>query len=438
MSINANGRALAYDTACTISDSASKRIERQIAQLKGRLRIAVIFGGDKSAHDSVIYRSQNTRSWKSYESVACDIADSLRATGFHHVDVIPEDMRMADRLLRSGAHMAWLNTGGVQGYNSASHASAVLEMLGVPYVGHDPLSTTMLDNKHVFKHAAVSAGLPTSPFCTWNMTRGLFVPEMNSRFLQAFGDFRGPFIVKPVSGRASLHVHFAKDRSDLPGAVAEVYSATGNIVLIERYLPGREFCVAVAGRVTSHTGVISYGQEPFTFGVLERVFAPDELIFTSMDIRPITGTRFRPLSEVDEPKLFAEIKRLAREVYLELNLGSIIRIDLRCDENGNPCILEANPKPDLKRPTAEAISLIAAGLVQTNLSYNDLILSLFADRFDFLFRHRRGSIKHITDLLDSNTADAANLSLPPFHDQTDLMVESLESLAGEMRLRVLP
>jgi hypothetical protein len=115
-------------------------------------------------------------------------------------------------------------------------------------------------------------------------------------------------------------------------------------------------------------------------------------------------------------------------------LGSIIRIDLRCDENGNPCILEANPKPDLKRPTAEATSLIAAGLAQTNLSYDDLILSLFADRFDFLSRHRGGSIKHITDLLGSNATDAANLSLVPFHDQTDLMVESLKNVAGEMRL----
>jgi D-alanine-D-alanine ligase len=433
MSINANSRALARDVAHTISNSASEQLERQIEQLKKRLRMAVIFGGDKSAHESVIYRSSNTRSWKSYEAVACDIADSLRASGFRHIDVIPEDMRIADRLHRSGAHMAWLNTGGVQGYNSAAHASAVLEMLGVPYVGHDPLSATTLDNKHAFKRESVCAGLPTSPFCTWNMARGLFVPEMNSCFLRAFGDFRGPFIVKPVSGRASLHVHVAKDRSDLAAIVAEVHSATGNIVLVEKYLPGREFCVAVAGKVTSQGGVISYGQEPFAFGVLERVFAPDEMIFTSMDIRPITGARFKSVSEADEPKLVAELKRLAREVYLEFNLGSIIRIDLRCDEYGNPCILEANPKPDLKRPTAEATSLIAAGLAQTNLSYDDLILSLFADRFDFLSRHRGESIKHITNLLDSNAADAANLSLVPSHDQTDLMVESLNKVAGEMR-----
>ena len=62
--------------------------------------------------------------------------------------------------------------GGVQGYNSTSHAPAMLEMLGMPYVGHDPLNATTLDNKHAFKREAVCAGLPTAPFMTWHMSRG--------------------------------------------------------------------------------------------------------------------------------------------------------------------------------------------------------------------------------------------------------------------------
>ena len=41
-------------------------LEEQIERLKSRMRLAVVFGGNKSAPDSVIYRSHNTRSWKSY------------------------------------------------------------------------------------------------------------------------------------------------------------------------------------------------------------------------------------------------------------------------------------------------------------------------------------------------------------------------------------
>ena len=160
----------------SLDASAEAGLQNVIEQLKSRLRIAVVFGGNKVSPDSVVYRSQNTRSWKSYETVAEDIAASLKRSGFRHVDVVPEDMQLSDRLRRNGTHMAWLNTGGVQGRNSAAHAPSTLEMLGLPYVGHDPLSATTLDNKHAFKREAVCAGLPTAPFSTWDMTRGPFQP----------------------------------------------------------------------------------------------------------------------------------------------------------------------------------------------------------------------------------------------------------------------
>ena len=57
-------------------------------------------------------------------------------------------------------------------------------------------------------------------------------------------------------------------------------------------------------------------------------------------------------------------------------------------------------------------SLVSAGLAQTNLSYDDLILSLFADRLDFLLRHRSGSMKHILDLLPSGQVDLSEFDPP--------------------------
>src|ERR1700688_4364266 len=62
-------------------------LQQVIEQLMPRLRLAVIFSGDKSTSGSVVYRARNTRSWKSYEAVAEDIADSLRRIGFHHIEV---------------------------------------------------------------------------------------------------------------------------------------------------------------------------------------------------------------------------------------------------------------------------------------------------------------------------------------------------------------
>ena len=79
------------------------------------------------------------------------------------VDLIPEDMRLGDRLRGRGIHMAWLSSGGVQGRNPMVHAASMLEMIGIPYVGHDPLIAGILDNKHVFKREMRALDLPTPP-----------------------------------------------------------------------------------------------------------------------------------------------------------------------------------------------------------------------------------------------------------------------------------
>jgi D-alanine-D-alanine ligase len=329
--------------------------------------------------------------------------------------------------------MAWLNSGGVQGYNSAAHASAILEMLGVPYVGHDPLTATTLDNKHVFKREVVYAGLPTAPFATWNMLRGPFRPELNTSFQRIFGDYPGPFVVKPVSGRASLHVHVAEDRTSLPTVIEQVYDATANVVLIEKYLSGREFCIAVAGPVIARQRRLVRNGQPFAFAALERVLAPDERIFTSMDIRPITHERCRPLDPKLDLELIERMRKLACDVFVRFNLGSLIRLDIRSDEHGELYILEANPKPDLKRPSNGVTSLICAGLPESGMDYDDLIFALLSDRLDFLYTHRRSTIKHIIDLIDTPSLK----HLPARAEKVDEAVGLVNKVAADLNILAL-
>ena len=302
-----------------------------------------------------MYPSRNTRSWKSYEAVAVDIAASLRRIGFRHVHLMPDDMHLGERLRREGIHMAWLNTGGVQGYNPTAHASAMLEMFGVPYVGHDPLTATTLDNKHAFKREALCAGLPTAPFATWHMARGAFRPEINSRFQLAFGDYAGPFVVKPVSGRASLHVHVVDDRAALPEAVAEVYRRDRESRADREVPAGPRVLHRRGGSGDGAAGAAHARREPFAFAAVERVLSPDERIFTSMDMRPITKDRCQQPGSASGIRCCSSgMHRLACEVYLEFNLE--LARSSRCAHRRKRRalqILEANPKPDLKKPADE-------------------------------------------------------------------------------------
>ena len=386
-----------------IKPRRSNRIEElqgQIEQLKKRARIAVIFGGDKRAQGAVINPTVNPRSWKSYETVANDIATALKNLGFHHVQVIPEDMRIAERLRNERIDLAWLNSGGVQGYISMSHSAAILEMIGIPYIGHDPMISGILDSKHIFKRMLKALDIPTAPFMTWSLAEGGFDPASSDRFNKVFSNYSGPFIVKPVSGRASLNVNLVDDLSALPKTVDELCQATENHVLIESFLPGREFCVAVCGPVIYRDNILQRRDRPFTFAAIERRLEADEEIFESMDIRPITSNRVNILDPDVDADVIQRLEKLANEVFLEMNLETLIRLDVRMDADGNMFVLEGNPKPDLKAPTPEKTSLICASLATYGLSYEDLILSLLADRIDLYLSQRRGSITNLARLME--------------------------------------
>ncbi len=373
-------------------------LQRQIEKMFRRLRMAVVYAGDKSHVGSVLYPASNPRSWKSYEAVARDIAGALERLGCREVVVMPEDMHLGERLREAGSHLAWLNSGGVQGFSSVAHAPSMLEMLGVPYIGHDPLLAAMLDNKHVFKRQIMASGLPTAPFVAWHPAC-YASPEDDPVFMRAFGGWEGAYIVKPVSGRASLNVNYVERAEDLAGVAREVFEITGNHVLIEGYLSGREYCIAVCGTVIAKGGKIERRPQPFVFGGLERAFEANEKIFTSMDVKPINSNRAWPLDEKADADVLARLAALARDVYLGLGLETLVRLDVRANAGGDLFILEANPKPDLKAPTPEQTSLISIGLAAKQMTYDDLILSLLADRIDNLFAQRRGAADRLRALL---------------------------------------
>lgn len=375
------------------------QLEGQLERMFRRLRLAVVYGGNSSNRGAVIEPTSNPRSWKSYETVARDIAGAMSRIGCKEIFLVPDDMRLGENLRMHDTHLAWLNTGGVQGQCSVSHAPAMMELFGMPYIGHDPMMAGILDSKHVFKRQLRSAGLPTASFAIVMPESGKYHPEEDSVFKNAFGDNQGPFIVKPVSGRASLNVMYVEKREDVAKAVDEVYGLTRNFVLIEQYLSGAEYCVAVGGSIIARSGKLEQLDEPFVFSPLERVLDADEKIFTSMDVKPISGERARLLDPVKDAKIREDLKALALGVWTQLGIETLVRLDIRADHKGKLHVLEANPKPDLKAPTESVTSLVSIGLAEFGMTYDDLIMSIFADRVDMLLSERRGTADRLIRLI---------------------------------------
>ena len=372
---------------------AAPHLDLLIGQLVRSLRVAVIYGGDKRAAGAVLRETHNPRSWKSYESVARNIADALTRLGFADVAVIPDDMRLASQLKARRINLAWINSGGVQGRNAISHAPAMLEMLGIPYVGHDPLAASLLDSKHHFKRQLQSIGIATAPFFVMHPHDAPKSMLSDRRMKALFARWPHGFVVKPVTGRASLHVHYVEKASDILETVRAVHAATHNSVLVEAYLPGREYCIAVTGPTIARRRKLLQMQQPFAFSAIERKLGRHERIFTSMDLKPITAARTRPLISDTDGAIVAQLEQMARDVYTGAALQTLVRLDVRADHKGDLFVLEANPKPDLAAPTTKSTSLICAGLPRCDMTYDDLILSVFADRAANIFNSRNGSVE---------------------------------------------
>lgn len=364
------------------------RLSDLLSVLGPRLRIAVIYGGDRRDPAAVFHSTYNVRPWTSYREVAGEIAASLERLGFAQVVLLPEDRKLVSELEARRIDLAWLNTGGVQGINPMAHAASLLEMLGIPYVGHDPFNASRLDNKDVFKRELRALGFDTPPFMACPL--GGSDPIRDPSFERAFGGYPGPFVVKPASGRASLLVDVVDVRSDLREAVRHIQEQTRHTVLIERYLPGREYCVAVCGPVVSARGQLTRLDRPFAFSPIERLLEPQERVFTSKDTRPITASRAQILDRESQGELRSRLLALGERLYEAFGLRYVIRVDVRADEDGSIQVLEANPKPDLRPPSDAATSLVALGLDDAQMTFDDLLRSLLAGYLDEVFGGRFG------------------------------------------------
>jgi len=360
------------------SRNSTLKLHDQLYYAQKNMRVAVVYSGCKTDPGRVLFEGYNTRPWKSYEEVANNIADSLKQAGFQHVCIFPEGVDLLEKLNRHKIDVVWINSGGVQGIDPVCHLPALLEMAGIPYIGHNPANASILDNKHFFKWGLVAKDIATAPFLVWNNLRGRFTGKDDARFQHNFADYEGPFIVKPISGRGSVMVEVIDNVDDLADCIEQITQETHNPVLIEKYLTGTEYTVAVCGEVTHKDQSLQIGQSPTAFSQIRRNLDKDERIFTSMDVKPITNDRFTLLDPERDKKQVDQLVELAHRIFIGFNLETLVRIDIRADENGKMHVIEANPKPDLKRPTPEKTSLVGSGLQKVGMTYDDLILSLFA------------------------------------------------------------
>lgn len=380
-------------------------LNRVFERLRSRLRLAVVHGSSARESGTVIHRTHNPRDWKSYAGTAALVADSLRRSGFEQVISLAEGMGLAEALLLEGVACSWLYTGGVQGHGPLAHAAALHESLGVAYVGHPPAVAALLDDKPLFKNWLRGAGLPTAPFALWHPNVGPPPSASELRLAGSGDEVGGPWIVKPASGRASKLVHYVDSGKDLPSVLAEVHHQTGDRVLVEPYLPGRELCVAVGPPLVRDGSSFGYLDRPRVLACVERHLGAEERVFTSGDDRPIGADRIRPLDAAAEPDLASELEELGRQIFEQLDLHCLVRVDVRQNAQGETQILECNPKPDLTPSLANGRGgILALGARNRGLDYDDILLCQLMHRVALGLDHCPSSLASFGTVLGPPSA----------------------------------
>jgi D-alanine-D-alanine ligase len=160
-------------------------------------------------------------------------------------------------------------------------------------------------------------------------------------------------VVKPVAEGSSKGVGEAsvvQDEAALRRAAAEVVARYRQPALVEKFLPGREFTVALLGE-----------RKPRVLPPLEVVFRPGGERFPLYSY----NNKFIEPEKVDlqvpakvDLALGKELERAARGAFRALDCRDVSRIDFRLDGAGRVAFVECNPLPGLT-PRFSDMCLIA-------------------------------------------------------------------------------
>jgi D-alanine-D-alanine ligase len=240
---------------------------------------------------------------------------------------------------------------------------ALLEAAAIPYTGNGPAALRLAYRKDQARHLLAAHSLPVARCLTvWRPE------EATDGKLARLGL---PVFVKPAHADASIgidqgSVFFSRRR--LRKRISWLLGQVSGPVLVEEYLPGPEFNVAIFPN--PYNGRLSLTEIDFSRcpGGL-----PPVVTYSSkwLPEAPDYAAFSRLCSDLVPKSLQNEILHIARAAFLTLGSTSYGRVDLRLDARGRPMVIDVNPNPDLAPDAGLAVAARAVGV-----SYEQLVLSI--------------------------------------------------------------
>jgi D-alanine-D-alanine ligase len=255
---------------------------------------------------------------------------------------------------------------GFHGVNREGHVPAICEFYGIPYSGSDPFTLTLCLDKSKAKETLAFHGIPTPRFAV--------IDELADLALRT-ADLDLPLFVKPLhegSSKGITDANLCRDRDHLFKQTQFLLENYQQPVLVEEYLPGKEFTCAVLGNGDEATVLPIVGMN---FETLPKGAAP----IYSFEAKFVWDRPENPLDIFQCParntrELQASIERVTLDAFRVLGCRDWARIDVRLDVEGTPNVLEVNPLPGILPDPADNSCLPKAARA-AGIGYEELIQS---------------------------------------------------------------
>ncbi|SHJ86067.1 D-alanine--D-alanine ligase family protein [Paramaledivibacter caminithermalis] len=270
---------------------------------------------------------------------------------------IAADDKIINNLIESKIDLAFPLCTGIIGESRQSQVPAILEMLGIPYIGSGILAHSLALSKSMAKQIFDYNDISTPAFQIFN--------NINDR-LDCRLNF--PLIVKPSCEGSGFGIHrdsVVYNEQDLMEKVKKLLKEYRPPVLVEEFIEGRELTVGIIGNEDEKIFLpimeINFDDIPKEFGE-----------FYTFEVKSNFGEKTKYLCPVPINRETEQaIKDNAERAFDALGCKDFARIDIRLREN-KPYILEINSLPGLK-PQYSDLPKMA---LKAGLSYDKLIFKI--------------------------------------------------------------
>ncbi len=235
--------------------------------------------------------------------------------------------------------------------------SKYLDDNNITYTGSNQFAHKLEYSKHLAKQQMLNLGIKTSPF---------YIIRKHDSQKRYDKSIEFPLFVKPTNSRAGMGINSQSvvyNVTDLYLKVHSIATTLNSDSLVEEYLPGREFSVAI---------LKNEYLKRFYVMPIELTTTPDENGVSILS-KKVKSSNSECVTIVNDHIIKSKIIELSMRAFHALGARDYGRIDIRLDKYGTPQFLEANLIPSLIDNYG---SFPKACLLNINLGYEQMILGI--------------------------------------------------------------